>query len=267
MPTTFFRTKLKPKVSRADYNKWVADFVYPHVQKIPSVLEHHIYPISGPAVGKGAAPYDNIEVITVSDVNAYHKDLQTNPAAAAIGAAMPKYVDVLDSAIGDAIAPGFVRAAATKEPAKYKHKMKCRTGQHVNSAQVFPVPSNPPIHTVGSGQGAGLAFFENGDVAALTTGFNVDFPDGKSGTHALYTQFAFEDGSQFVILEVGTQTSPDGKTADFLATSITFIEGSGAGRFAGITGGGTMTGKRYGSFGPSADTTLNYEFSYSLPGD
>jgi hypothetical protein len=263
MPTAFFRTKLKQGVTREAYRQWVADFVYPHVEKIQSVISHRIYHLDETIPPSGKLPYDNIEVIKFTNWDDYVSDLQHNPAAAAIAEQMSKYVKVLDSVYGKSIPPGVTHSEVdTPEPGA--KTLKCRTGQHVLKVDFYPIPSTPQGHLMGAGQSAGLAFFESGEVANLAMAFTVDFPDGRGGTHALYTEFSFEDGSSFVILELGTTTpGADGKTALFDSTSISFVEGSG--RFAGIRGGGVMTGKRFAPLGVNADTYLDYTLTYKLP--
>jgi hypothetical protein len=264
MPTAFFRTKLRHGVSREDYSKWVVEFVYPHVEHISSVLSHRIYQMKGSATGGGGETYDNIEVIKFTSKDDYDYDLQHNKSAAAIAEQMSNYVEVLDSAWGTSVPPGVSRNVAPKHPNVKEKTLKCRTGQHVYKVDFFPVPSTKPGHIVGAGQSGGLAFFEGGEVANLSMGFTVDFPDGANGTHALYTAFSFEDGSDFVILELGdTIASEDGKTSTFTSTSISFIRGGG--RFSGIKGSGVMTGKRFAPLGQNVDTYLDYTLTYTLP--
>jgi hypothetical protein len=165
--------------------------------------------------------------------------------------------------IGESLPPE-VTHSESNSPEGNTQTLKCRTGQHVLKVEFFPVPSNTAGHLVGAGQSAGLAFFESGEVANLAMAFTIDFPDGKSGTHALYTEFSFEDGSAFGILELGmTKASEDGKSASFVSTSISFTHGRG--RFTGISGEGTMTGKRFAPLGSNADTNLNYTLTFTLP--
>jgi hypothetical protein len=263
MPTAFFRTKLKRGVTREAYYQWVVDFVYPHVEQIQSVISHRIYHLDDTIPPGGKLTYDNIEVIKFTGWDDYVSDLQHNPAAAAIAQQMKNYVEVLDSIYGKSIPPGVIHSGG-EAPEPYGKTLKCRTGQHVLKVEFYPIPSNPPGHMVGAGQSAGLAFFETGEVANLAMAFTIDFPDGKGGTHALYTEFSFEDGASFVILELGTTTPiADGNTALFNSTSISFVEGSG--RFAGIKGSGVMTGKRFAPLGANADTYLDYTLTYELP--
>ena len=274
MPTAFFRTKLRPGVTKEDYYAWVSQFVYDRVQQIPSVVGHHIYPMDGTVLASDPPSYDNIEVISSSSLEEYYYDLQNNPAAADIAQEMNKYVEVLDSVYGSPIPPGIPAAGGTEPhrpgPGKSPKRrtpqvtLKCRTGQHVIKMAFANVPTTPPGHIMGAGESAGLAFFQDGSVANLSMGFTVDFVDGKNGTHVLYTKFSFEDGSYFTIVEPGSTTaSADGQTATFKSFSIAFVEGSG--RFAGIEGHGTMTGTRFAPLGVDADTTLDYVLSYTLP--
>src|SRR5947209_13647719 len=97
MPTAFFRTRLKPHVTREDYRKWVVDFVYPRVERIQSVVSHRIYHMDETVPPSGKVPYDNIEVIRFTNWDDYSADLKNNPAAVEIGKQMSKYVELLDS--------------------------------------------------------------------------------------------------------------------------------------------------------------------------
>lgn len=143
--------------------------------------------------------------------------------------------------------------------------MKFRTCQHATKAELFPAPPLKSGHVVGAGQTSGLAFLENGEVASLDMAFTWDSLDGKSGDHVNYSMFNFEDGSHFLILEVGKATeSPDGNSSIVTATSISFLEGGG--RFAGIEGTGTMLGRRFDAAGlANGNTYLDYTLTFTLP--
>ncbi len=99
-----------------------------------------------------------------------------------------------------------------------------------------------PGHLVGSGENAGLAFFENGDVAIHSTKFTIDYTNGSS-PHQFYSILTFEDGSMFVTKGQGTTTADQEKKVASFKGAFSFIRGSG--RFAGIQGEGAYTGKRF----------------------
>lgn len=111
----------------------------------------------------------------------------------------------------------------------------------------------------------GLAFFENGDVATYTCWAMGDLIKGK-GTADGYTMFTFEDGSTIVykfkgIWEPGPRGFPVGKgTGEFT---------KGTGRYEGIKGGLTWSGKFYTGYskekGTLGDSVLEVTATYTLP--
>ncbi len=132
--------------------------------------------------------------------------------------------------------------------------MRWRVVQHTLRLSSYDVP-NLSGHTVGAGESGGLAMFPGGDFASLAIAWTVDFVKG-TGRHVFYTAFNFEDGSYFVTLGEGdTRASEDGKTADFEGTAR-FLESGG--RFAGIQGSGSYTGKRFAPLGTDAEVYLDY---------
>jgi hypothetical protein len=111
----------------------------------------------------------------------------------------------------------------------------------------------------------GLAFFENGDVATYTFWGTADLIKGK-GTPEGYTMFTFEDGSTIVykvkgIWEPGPRGLAVGKgTGEFT---------KGTGRYEGIKGDLTWSGKYYTSYskekGTLGDSVLEATATYTLP--
>jgi hypothetical protein len=105
MGTAAFTYQLKPGVNPADYERWIVDFDYPHVALIPSVVSQKIYKIGGAIMG-GAKPYDYLEIIEYTTLEAFLNDLQTNPNAQAIAAQVGQYVNFQTNAWGTFIPPG-----------------------------------------------------------------------------------------------------------------------------------------------------------------
>jgi len=111
----------------------------------------------------------------------------------------------------------------------------------------------------------GLAFFENGDVATYTNWATGDFIKGKGPIDG-YAILTFEDGSTIVqkfksIWEPGPRGFSVGKgTGEFT---------KGTGRYEGIKGSTTFSGKSYtlhskekGTFG---DFAMEVTATYTLP--
>ncbi|MEA2604564.1 MAG: REDY-like protein HapK [Acidobacteriota bacterium] len=262
MPTAFFRDKRKPGITREKYERWVIDFVYPHVEKIPSVVSQRIYQIEGALFGEKT--YDVMEVITFTNLEDYLYDLQHNPAAKAIAEELPHYVEVLDMDYGTFIPPGVSREGEPDRPRREVTK-KWLTAQHIIEPVQFEIPTLPG-HIVGAGRSGGMGIFEDNEerdrYASLAIRFLVDMTN-DTGLHWLYTVYEFEDGSTFVTLGQGTTTSiNDGKGALFKGT-LTFEHGSG--RFEGIKGVGSYEGRRLASFVAEAETYLDVVATYSLP--
>lgn len=124
------------------------------------------------------------------------------------------------------------------------------------------VVGDVPGHVVGVGESRGMAFFDNGDVATAVDQFTFDYVNG-SGPYVAYLLLTFEDSSTFVVRFVGTTTAdPNGKISSF-SGMFSFIQGTG--RFAGIQGSGSHTGKRFAPLGPGAELYFDFSGTYTLP--
>jgi hypothetical protein len=107
MPLACFTYKLNSAVTPQAYEAWVADFDYPHVTQIPSVLSQRIYRMRV-FVG-GPKSYDYLEIIEFTNLAQYLNDLQNNPAAQEIKAQVFNFVSIVNNAFGDFIPPGVTR--------------------------------------------------------------------------------------------------------------------------------------------------------------
>ena len=140
--------------------------------------------------------------------------------------------------------------------------LKWRQSEHVTKTEsIFPV-GDVPGHIVGAGEGGGLAFFENGEFATFSSTYAVDYTNG-SGPHWAYSLYTFEDGSGFVIKGQGATTAEQsGKIAVFKGT---FSINGGSGRFKGIQGSGSYTGRRLAPLAAGAEGYRDFTATYTLP--
>jgi len=251
MPIAFTRTKLHPGVRREEYEQWIADFVYPQVERIRSVLSYRIYSMRDlDADREDAGPYDYVEVIRVSSLDAYRDEVKHNPAAMAIARELAKWVEVLDALSGESVAPGFDRPASAplSESAAPvgTTTLTWHAVQHIVDASVYECPEIPDV-IISGGRSNGIALFDVGARPEVATMAVVFFSDSlkDSGVHRLYTAYRFEDTSGFVTLSDGTATASAERRAVSLAGNLKFVRGTG--RFTGITGEGTYKGHRLAS--------------------
>jgi hypothetical protein len=283
MPTVFNRLKLKEGIEREDYDRWIVEFVYPHTEKIRSVVSQRIYPIDGLVVGGSELPYDYIEVIEVRNVEDFRRDLRRNAAAIEIRDELAKRADFLDSSYGDYVPPGVGPRRPDRlqqRPTDYPRgeapsggdaedggiTIKWRTSQYIIEANSFEIPTIKG-HIVGAGRSGGIGFFEH-SFASLQIRFTVDMTNG-TGLHTIYTVYTFEDeeASTFVTEGQGTTTAGEvGTPREFAIFEGKSTFQQGTGRYAGIQGSGHYSGRRLASFLPEAPTYLDQTATYRLPG-
>ena len=100
----------------------------------------------------------------------------------------------------------------------------------------------------------GLVFFENGEIATYSLAEMIEITKGNVTAQG-YAIYTFEDESTQVTKFQGAGTSPEGKPISFKG-SFTYIRGTG--RFEGIQGSGSFSGKFFHGFGPYWDFTGTY---------
>jgi hypothetical protein len=139
--------------------------------------------------------------------------------------------------------------------------MKFRQVQFYTKGEVLQI-GDVPDHIIGIYDQTGLASFETGEVASLALKGTLDYIKG-SGTIQGYSILTFEDGSTMASKWQGsTRPDPSGKGSRWKGT-FTFIQGTG--RWAGIQGGGTFTGRRIVPFGAGAQAYTDNTGTYTLP--
>ena len=109
----------------------------------------------------------------------------------------------------------------------------------------------------------GLAFFENGEIVKVRSHSIIDATQGRVSEAISYNIWTFEDGST-VINRSQRSMVPD-KSGTLSARVISeFIKGTG--RFEGIKGTGSATGKNFlASEGETARVFSDFTWIYTLP--
>ena len=120
-----------------------------------------------------------------------------------------------------------------------------------------------PGHVVGVADGRGLVSFGTGEVATQLTKLLFDYTNG-SGPFQAYNLITYEDGSTKISKVQGRTTAQASGVSTFEGT-YTFIKGTG--RFEGIQGTGSFTGKRTAPLTPGGptDSYLDFTETYTLP--
>lgn len=110
MATVFFLSKLKPGVAAANYETWLREFDYVRAKELSSILSYRTHRIQGHLREEAAIPYDYLEVIEVTDLEQYRKEITEHPAAQAITAEWGNYLELVYSLTGEFVPPGVSRS-------------------------------------------------------------------------------------------------------------------------------------------------------------
>ena len=102
MPTVFFLARLRQGVEPATYEEWVRSFDYPTAQSIPSIISYKTHRIAGP-LRQAMEHYDYIEVVEVTDIDAYQRDLAELPQAQELRRQIVEYLEPSESYWGQVI--------------------------------------------------------------------------------------------------------------------------------------------------------------------
>jgi hypothetical protein len=135
-------------------------------------------------------------------------------------------------------------------------KAKGQVVYHVVKAEVIKV-DDVPGHVIGIVDFRGLNLLDTGEIATWTTKVMFDYTNGN-GTHWANTQTTFEDGSITRTKGQGTTTSLPSGVSEFKGT-YNYIGGTG--RWEGIKGEGTYSGKRMAPLTPGGPADCYQEWS------
>ncbi len=142
--------------------------------------------------------------------------------------------------------------------------MKYRLSTYIVHFEVLPIRDTEG-HIVATFSRKGLAFFENGEVGTFTNWGTLDFIKGK-GSFQYYNIITHEDGSATMAKGEGT-AEPSPKGLSLYKGTAEFIKGTG--RFEGIKGNATFSGKGMTPFskekGLLADAYFDVTATYTLP--
>ena len=108
MPVVFWMTRLKRGVQPEDYERWLTKFDYVTAPKLETILSYRAYRVERPFTD-GEKLFDYLEVIEVTDLDKYRKELEENPAAKAIAEQWGGFLDLVGSLQAEFIPPGFSR--------------------------------------------------------------------------------------------------------------------------------------------------------------
>ena len=131
-----------------------------------------------------------------------------------------------------------------------------RNVYHVAKAEVIKV-DDVPGHVIGIVDFRGLSLLDTGEVATYTSKVMFEYTNGN-GTHWGYSQTTFEDGSVTRTKAQGTTTALPNGFSEFKGT-YSYIGGTG--RYEGIKGEGTYSGKRMAPLTPGGPADCYQEWS------
>jgi hypothetical protein len=129
------------------------------------------------------------------------------------------------------VAVGFFVARAEAETVKWK------LVGYITKMDMVPVP-DVENHFSGWVEGRGVVTYENGETAAIHPSYTLDSIIGQGSSFKGYDTISFADGSTMLAKFEGTSTGE--KLPSFKATGE-WVKGTG--RFEGIKGTFTFTGK------------------------
>lgn len=105
MASVFWFSDLKAGADAAAYERWVQQTDYRLANEVACVKHYRVHRIEGPAEPGGNCPFDYIEVLEVTDIDAYRAALKDHPAIRQIIAEIGQFVEGVGSAWGTPMAP------------------------------------------------------------------------------------------------------------------------------------------------------------------
>jgi len=155
----------------------------------------------------------------------------------------------------------FVISGIGNAMAGEKVQQKVRTVYSYFKAEAAKV-GDVPGHVIGVAEANGLTFPEKDEPAAYSVQVMFDYVNG-SGPHWGYCMTTWEDGSTTVVKVEGTTTATQGGKISLFEGTFTYVKGTG--RYAGIKGGGSYTGKRVTPLAAGAFCYSDATETYTLP--
>jgi hypothetical protein len=105
MPSVFWFSKLKPGARADEYERWVQETDYRLAQQLTCLAHYRVHRLAGTVEGGGPPPYDYIEVLDVTDIDAYRAAMKNHPALLQIISEIGRYIEGVGGAWGETIVP------------------------------------------------------------------------------------------------------------------------------------------------------------------
>ena len=93
----FFLNKLRDGVDPADYERFVREVDYPFARALPTIRSYVVTRLDGMLEGREKPPYDYLEVVEITEVDAYRASL--DPAKPEI----KEFFDQWSSFVGESL--------------------------------------------------------------------------------------------------------------------------------------------------------------------
>ena len=140
--------------------------------------------------------------------------------------------------------------------------LKGKLALTVTKNETIPV-NDVEGHVLGMQIQEGVTFFENGEIAKTRNHNVYDIIPGKGGQAINYNIWTFEDGSTVINRTQRTMVQDEKGNVSAKVVSE-FVKGTG--RFAGIKGTGSATGKVFPpSQGEAGRQVMEFTWTYTLP--
>lgn len=98
----FFFNRLARGADPEAYERWVRDVDYPKARAVPSIRSYEVVRVDGPLRDTGI-PYDYVEVVEVTDLDAYRADLAALPGREQFVAELRSFIPSADAVVGTLI--------------------------------------------------------------------------------------------------------------------------------------------------------------------
>ena len=93
----FFLNKLRDGVEPRDYERFVREVDYPFASRIPTIRSYVVTRLDGLLEGEDRPPYDYLEVVEITDVEAYRANLDPSQPEIA------EFFEQWSSFVGDSV--------------------------------------------------------------------------------------------------------------------------------------------------------------------
>jgi hypothetical protein len=143
-------------------------------------------------------------------------------------------------------------------------KVKYKIAGYLTRVEWIAVP-DVEKHVVALYERRGVAIYENGETAAYHSRGTSERIQAESSFHG-YTDYLFKDGSTIMTEYTGTMWYPPGEKLRSLKGEYKYIKGTG--RFEGIKGKGSFTGKYvapYTKDKTKGENVVDVTGTYTLP--